>query len=94
MATPESAACAAYSRYIIDVGAQGDLLDLYVALASCLVGYGEVGLQIRGRGDDLEGNVYRRWIEDYSGSDFQDAVTRGIGKSSYYRSRYEWLISV
>ena len=56
-----------------------------MAVASCLIGYGEVGLWLRRRiksGEArLEGNPYRRWIEDYSGNNFLAAVDRGIGKS-------------
>ena len=55
-----------------------------MAVASCLIGYGEVGLWLKGRlrrGEiKLEGNPYRKWIEDYSGDDFQGAVNRGIGE--------------
>ncbi len=55
-----------------------------MAVASCLIGYGEVGLWLRKQGDageaKLEGNPYRRWIEDYSGAEFQAAVNRGIGE--------------
>jgi hydroxymethylpyrimidine/phosphomethylpyrimidine kinase len=84
--TPESAACSAYARYILDVGAQGDILELYMAVASCLIGYGEVGLWLREQVNtgqaSLEGNMYRRWIEDYSGPDYLAAVNRGIGKRS------------
>jgi hypothetical protein len=81
--TTGSAPCAAYARYILDVGAQGDILDLYVAVASCLIGYGEVGLWLQkevkaGRGNK-EGNLYAKWMEDYSGKEYLDAVDRGIG---------------
>ncbi len=41
-AAPESQACTAYSRYVLDVGMRGDVLGLYVALAPCLIGYGVV----------------------------------------------------
>lgn len=29
----------------------------------------------------MEGNLYKRWMEDYSGEDFLGAVDRGIGMS-------------
>ncbi|RMZ83342.1 hypothetical protein DV737_g1670, partial [Chaetothyriales sp. CBS 132003] len=45
-AIPESAACIAYSRYILDVGLSSDLLALFVALAPCLIGYGHVAERI------------------------------------------------
>ena len=40
----ESHANTAYSRYILDCGIMGDVLDLFVSLAPCTVGYGEVGM--------------------------------------------------
>lgn len=85
LASTESPANFSYSQYILDVGHRGDVLELVVAVLSCLVGYGEVGLYLRRKiaegseGFILEGNRYRRWIEDYSGADYQGAVTRGIG---------------
>jgi hydroxymethylpyrimidine/phosphomethylpyrimidine kinase len=87
LASTESPANFSYSQYILDVGHRGDVLELVVAVLSCLVGYGEVGLYLRRKiaegseGFILEGNRYRRWIEDYSGADYQGAVTRGIGTS-------------
>jgi hypothetical protein len=83
--TPESSTTSAYARYILDIGAQGDILELYVAIAACLIGYGEVGLwlqkQVRLGEAKLEGNLYKRWMEDYGGEDFLGAVDRGIGTS-------------
>ncbi|OWT38380.1 phosphomethylpyrimidine kinase [Cryptococcus neoformans] len=80
--TPESANCSAYARYVIDIGTQGDILDLYMAVASCLVGYGEVGLWLKKqveRGEaKVEGNLYGRWMTDYGGREFLNAVNRGI----------------
>lgn len=82
----ESPANLAYSRYIMDVGSQGDSLDLLVAVLSCLIGYGEVGLYLARKAQEggqikLEGNPYRKWMDDYNGKEFQDAVHAGIGES-------------
>lgn len=80
----ESPANSAYSQYILDIGVQGDVTELLVAVFSCLLGYGEVGLYLKRKLEDgsgevvLEGNRYKRWIQDYSGADFQGAVNRGI----------------
>ena len=66
------------------MGNQGDVLDLYLAAASCLLGYAEVGLWLKreiGRGRfKLEGNPYRRWIETYSGEVCLQALFKGIGE--------------
>jgi hydroxymethylpyrimidine/phosphomethylpyrimidine kinase len=92
---PESAACAAYARYIIDVGTQGDMLDLYVAVASCLIGYGEVGLWLQRQVECGEavvaGNPYRQWMADYAGKDFLEAVNRGIGEHSSVANIGRWV---
>jgi len=88
--TPESSTTSAYARYILDIGTQGDILELYVAIAACLIGYGEVGLWLQKQvtlGEaKVEGNIYKRWMEDYGGEDFLGAVDRGIGTSFSYSS--------
>lgn len=67
---------------MLDVSSQGNVLDTYVAVLSCLIGYGEVGLWLANRVETgeatLEGNPYKRWMEDYAGADFIGAVRRGI----------------
>ena len=44
--TVESSHNIAYTRYLTDVGHSGTLLDLLVAVASCLLGYGEIGRRL------------------------------------------------
>ena len=57
-----------------------------MALAACLLGYGEVGLWIKKEASKpdswvkLDGNPYLKWIEDYSGEHYQGAVKLGIGE--------------
>lgn len=76
LAAPESRANMAYTRYVLETGMSGDLLDLLVALAPCACGYGEIGARLIGDpATRLEGNPYRDWIELYGGEDFQ-AVSR------------------
>src|SRR5205085_9408975 len=41
-AEPEALATVAYTRFVLDRGAAGDRLDLEVALAPCIVGYGVI----------------------------------------------------
>lgn len=56
-----------------------------MALLACLLGYGEVGLWLRKQAElpnswvKMEGNPYRRWIEDYAGDEYQNAVKTGLG---------------
>ena len=69
-AAPENRATVAYTRFVLDAGAAGDLLDLQVALAPCAIGYAEIGTRLAADGvaDD---HPYREWILTYAGEDFQ-----------------------
>ncbi len=73
-ALPEAEANLAYTRFVLDAGMAGDLLDLLVALAPCVLGYAEIGTRLAADRD--EANPYREWIEMYAGADYQ-AVARG-----------------
>ncbi|MFC3026181.1 MULTISPECIES: TenA family protein [Roseomonadaceae] len=71
-ATPESAETVSYTRYVIDRGLAGDILDLEVALAPCTVGYAEVALRILADpARKVQGNPYQSWIESYSSDGYQ-----------------------
>ena len=76
-AAPEALETVAYTRFALDCGQAGDLLDLLVVLAPCVVGYGEIGRRL---GADpatkREGNRYATWIETYAAEDYQ-AVADG-----------------
>jgi thiaminase/transcriptional activator TenA len=71
-ALPEASATMAYTRYVLEAGLRGDLLDLYVALAPCILGYGEIGARLAADPATLRsGNRYARWIDMYAGSEYQ-----------------------
>ncbi|MGE0733814.1 MAG: thiaminase II [Alphaproteobacteria bacterium] len=69
-AMPEDPACMAYTRYVLDAGMRGDLLDLHAALAPCVAGYACIGHAL-GRAARLDGNPYRDWIAAYAGDEYQ-----------------------
>ncbi|MBO6559548.1 MAG: thiaminase II [Nisaea sp.] len=76
-ALPEDPACMAYTRYVLERGMAGDVLDLHVALAPCVVGYGVIGQRLAADPETKrEGNPYLAWIEMYSGEEYLD-VARG-----------------
>jgi thiaminase (transcriptional activator TenA) len=65
----------AYTRYVLDTGNAGDLLDLHVALAPCMLGYGEIGARLlQDPATRRDGNPYFGWIEMYGGEDYQAAA--------------------
>lgn len=80
-ALPEASATMAYTRYVLETGVKGDILDLYVALAPCVIGYGEIGRRLI---DDAEtrvdGNPYYPWIEMYGGADYQTVTGEAIAQ--------------
>ena len=45
-ALPEATETMAYTRFVLETGLAGDALDLHVALAPCIIGYAEIGLQL------------------------------------------------
>lgn len=106
LATPEDPANINYTRYVLDTGMAGDLLDLLVALAPCSCGYGEIGARLlNDSGTVLDGNPYRDWIEMYGGEEFQevsraavhqiDAVTkRRMGENPTQSPRWAQLCEI
>ena len=71
-ATEERAENLAYTRYVLEAGYSGDLLDLLAALGPCVFGYGEIGLYCtKTRSSDN----YSEWIDTYAGTDYQGVCT-------------------
>jgi len=65
----------AYTRYVLERGMSGDVLDLLVALSPCAIGYGEIGVQLLESDETkLEGNPYLSWIEMYSSPEHREIV--------------------
>lgn len=74
-ALPEASATVAYTRYVLDAGFAGDLLDLHVALAPCIIGYAEIATWLAEQPDTRrEGNPYNSWIEMYLSDEYQQAA--------------------
>ncbi len=69
----------AYTRYVLDAGMTGELVDLYAALAPCAIGYAVIGDNLLKSADTmLEDNPYRSWIELYGSEEFQSGVQTSI----------------
>ncbi|MCY9854852.1 thiaminase II [Vibrio mediterranei] len=69
----------AYTRYVLDAGMTGELVDLYAALAPCAIGYAVIGDNLLKSADTmLEDNPYRSWIELYGSEEFQSGVHTSI----------------
>lgn len=78
-AEPEALETMAYTRFVLERGLSGDRLDLDVALAPCVVGYGEaVALLLEQPGTRREGNPYAAWMDAYAGAEYQALVASCI----------------
>jgi thiaminase/transcriptional activator TenA len=67
-ATQERQENLAYTRYVLDAGHSGDLLDLLAALAPCVMGYGEIGAHLVAA---KTSDTYAEWINTYASADYQ-----------------------
>ncbi|EWY37690.1 hypothetical protein N825_16695 [Skermanella stibiiresistens SB22] len=82
MATaPEATGTLAYTRFVLERGMAGDLLDLHVALAPCIVGYAEIAAELMADpATRLDGNPYRAWIEMYAGDEYRAVASAEIAQ--------------
>lgn len=98
-ATEERQANLAYTRYVLDAGHSGDLLDLLAALAPCVMGYGEIGAHLA---QSKTSDAYADWINTYASEEYQQvcrdvgalldaAVARRIGDNAQASPRWETL---
>lgn len=89
----------AYTRYVLDAGHSGDLLDLLAALAPCVMGYGEIGARLKG---EATSESYADWIATYASEDYQQvcrevgalidaAITRRLGETPQNSPRWTAL---
>lgn len=79
ISAPEAEENMAYTRFVLERGHAGDLLDLYVALLPCMWGYAEIGTRLA---DDpatkRDGNPYLPWIEMYSSDEYVSGATESL----------------
>ncbi len=70
-AAPEAAANMAYTRFVLERGMAGDVLDLHTALAPGVVGYAEIALMLDADpATRRDNNPYAEWIDAYAGDDY------------------------
>ena len=72
---PEADETMAYTRFVLEKGHAGDLLDLHVALAPCIIGYAEIGTALAASNN---ANAYAAWVEMYASEEYQDVAAAEI----------------
>ncbi|MBE1236956.1 TenA family protein [Phaeovibrio sulfidiphilus] len=75
---PEARATLAYTRYVLERGVSGDILDLHVALSPCIIGYAEIGLSLQP--SVHPDHPYREWIETYCSDGFVGAAKEAVAR--------------
>lgn len=69
----------AYSQYLLTKSMQGDLLDIMIILLPCLVGYGEIGLNLLNDQElNRQDHPYLPWIEVYSGEKYYELIQKTV----------------
>ena len=99
--TPEAKATLAYTRFVLETGLAGDLLDLHVALSPCVIGYGEIGAHLS-QSDSASSadNSYAFWIAEYGGAEYQKvandarALINRLARDGLTEARYPRLLSI
>jgi len=92
---PESTATVAYTRFVLDAGNRGDLLDLKIALAPCMIGYGKIAAALAEKA--TSDNPYSVWINEYASEGYQELTDSTIAdldrlaETSFTEARYEQL---
>ncbi|WP_368744553.1 thiaminase II [Desertibaculum subflavum] len=80
-AEPEARATMAYTRFVLERGMAGDVLDLQVALAPCVIGYGEIAKALAADPRTRRaGNPYEPWIAMYAGAEYQQVAEGAKGQ--------------
>lgn len=99
--TPEHRATTAYTRFVLDTGMRGDLLDLHVALAPCIVGYAEIATRLAALPGALDpANPYAEWIAEYAGAAYAEVARAAcahldrLADRSLTEARFPDLVSV
>ena len=100
-AEPEALETLAYTRFVLDCGLGGDRLDLEVALAPCVVGYGEAVERLLADPATLrEGNPYAAWMEAYASPEYRTVVAATVKNLDRLRAargseaRYPGLLKI
>lgn len=100
-ASAEHPATVAYTRWVLDIGLSGDLLELQVALSPCTLGYAEIGRRLAPHGVDAltATHPYREWIGEYAGDAFQQlgrdtqAWLDDLGRRNGGEARFDALVA-
>lgn len=88
-AEPEAPQTMTYTRFVIDCGLAGDLLELTCALLPCVVGYAEIGkILMSDPATVIDGNPYGDWLRNYDSPEYEASVVAAIAKLNDLGERF------
>ena len=67
----------AYTNHVLNVGKNGDNLDIFSCLSPCIIGYGEIGFKLSKIKNWKKSN-YSSWIKMYSSKEYQQVAKDNI----------------
>ena len=67
----------AYTNHVLNVGKNGNNLDIFTSLSPCIVGYGEIGFKLS-KIKNWKKSKYNSWIKMYSSKEYQKIAKDNI----------------
>ena len=75
--TKEKKANQNYTNYVMTVGLNKSLLELFIALSPCIIGYGEIGYNLSKK-KNWKKSKYSSWIKMYASKEYQSLAKSNI----------------
>ena len=72
----------AYTNYVMKVGIKKSNLELFTALSPCVIGYGEIGYNLK-KNKNWKKSKYSSWIKMYSSKEYQSVAKDNIAYLDY-----------
>jgi len=66
-----------YTNYVMKIGLKKSNLELFIALSPCVVGYGEIGYNLK-KNKNWKKSKYSSWIKMYSSKEYQNVAKDNI----------------
>ena len=67
----------AYTDHVLNVGKNGNNLDIFSSLSPCIIGYGEIGFKLS-KIKNWKKSKYSSWIKMYSSKEYQKVAKDNI----------------
>ena len=75
--TKEKKANQNYTSYVMNIGLNKSLLELFIALSPCIIGYGEIGYNLSKK-KNWKKSKYSSWIKMYASKEYQTLAKSNI----------------